>query len=63
MEKLEILRMLRELLRDATYSHTDPDDLSGLSTVYYVDQERLMRNIEADIEEIENRGPKAEEYE
>lgn len=52
MSKREILEMIRELLRTAYLSHTDPDDQSGCSTKYFVDQEQLMRNIEAELEEL-----------
>jgi hypothetical protein len=47
--RLGMLILLRDLLRDASISHTDPDDHSGCNTRYYVDQEQLLRNIEAEI--------------
>ncbi len=52
MPRREVLLMLRELFRDAARSHTDPDDQSGISTTYTVDQEQLMRNIEAELEKL-----------
>ncbi len=53
MNKLAVLKLLRELFSNAVISETDPDDMSGLSTKYYVDQEQLLKNIEAEIERIE----------
>jgi hypothetical protein len=52
MSKREILKLLRDLLRDATIAETHPDDWSGCNTRYYVDQEQLMKNIEAELEKI-----------
>lgn len=50
MTKKEVLELLRDLIQNATISHTDPDDWSGLSTYYMVDQEQLLKNIEAELE-------------
>lgn len=55
MSKKEILELLRELVRNATYSWTSPDDHSGVSTRYYLDQEQLMLNIESELEKISKR--------
>ena len=57
MSEEDILKMLRELLRDAVTSRSSPDDPSGLSTTYLVDQEQLMRNIE---DRLEKFTPKSE---
>lgn len=54
MNKRDILLLLRELLRDASIMQSDPDDASGCNTRYYVDQEQLMRNIEAALEHPES---------
>lgn len=48
-----VLKEFQDLIRSAILSKTDPDDISGFSTVYIVDHERLMGNIEARIGEIE----------
>lgn len=53
MNKEEVLKLLQHLLRTAYLSKTDPDDHSGCNTIYYVDQEQLMRNIEAELEKLE----------
>ena len=50
MKKKAILEMLQELLRTAVISETDPDDISGCNTRYYVDQEQLMKNIETELD-------------
>ncbi len=50
MSRHEVLLLLQDLLRNSVVSKTDPDDYSGTSTVYLVDQEQLMKNIEAEIE-------------
>jgi hypothetical protein len=52
MSKFEILVMLKELLRTAVVSKTDPEDASGCNTIYLVDQERLIRNIEVEMEKV-----------
>jgi hypothetical protein len=52
MTKKEVLELLKELVSTASISHSDPDDWSGLSTVYYVDQEQFLKNIEAALENI-----------
>ena len=52
MTKKQVLELLRELLRTAFQAHTDQDDVSGYSTIYLVDQEQLMRNIEVELEKI-----------
>lgn len=51
MSKKEVLELLRELLRDAYISETDPDDMSGCNTRYYIDQEQLLKNIEHELEQ------------
>jgi hypothetical protein len=48
--KFQVLLLLQKLLRDASISKTDPDDQSGLSTVWFVDHEILMTNIETAIQ-------------
>ncbi len=50
MTKVEILQMFLELVRTAAIRKTDPDDYSGCNTVYFVDQEQLMKNIEHEID-------------
>lgn len=49
MRKLEILELLRELFREAIIAKTEPNDISGCSTEYFVDQDLLMNNIEQEI--------------
>ena len=46
LTRLAVLRGLQELLRDAVFSSTDPDDRSGCDTRYLVDQEQLMKNLQ-----------------
>jgi hypothetical protein len=46
VSKVEVLTLLQELFRTAVVTRTVPDDPSGLSTTYLVDQEQLMRNLE-----------------
>ncbi len=53
MTKLDTLLLLQELFKNAVVSETAPDDPSGISTVYLVDQEQLMRNLETAIEETD----------
>lgn len=57
MKKRKILQMLRELLRDAIHTQTQPDDASGLGTRYFVDQEQLMKNIEYELEQTAPHDP------
>lgn len=52
MSKRDILLLLQELLCNAILTKTDPEDYSGLSTRYYVDQEQLMKNIETELAKI-----------
>jgi len=54
MTKLEVLELLRELVRDAVIYESQPGDESGLSTKYYVDQEQLMVNLEHQIAELQD---------
>lgn len=54
MTKKEVLELLLELIRNATISHTDPDDYSGCNSTYYVDQEQLMKNIESELNKLVN---------
>ena len=60
MTKLEVLKLLRYLLSDASIGHTDPEDHSGLNTDWYVDHDKLMKNIEDEIieEELKSDRPK-----
>jgi len=51
MTEAQVLKLLYTLVKDAAIMQTDPDDLSGLNTKYFVDQEQLLRNIEAKLEE------------
>lgn len=51
MTKKETLEMLRELVRDASYAKTEESDWSGCNTKYYVDQEKLLSNIEEAIDD------------
>lgn len=50
MSEKAILEMLLELVRDAVVYRSDPDDHSGCNTTFLLDQEQLMRNIEARLE-------------
>lgn len=52
MNKRQVLLLLKELLQNAIITETDPDDYSGLSTRYYVDQEKLMANIEEGLDAL-----------
>jgi hypothetical protein len=38
------------LVGSASLSYTDPSDYSGCNTIYYVDQEQLMKNIQVELE-------------
>jgi DnaJ-class molecular chaperone len=48
MCKRKVLKLLQKLLRDASVSVSR---MNGGSTRYYVDQEQLLKNIEAELEE------------
>lgn len=50
MTRKEVLKLLLQLTRDAFLAEYDPDDISGLNTKYYFDQEQFMRNIESELE-------------
>lgn len=50
MTKVEVLELLQELFRNSVISVTQPDDPSGLSTQWLVDQEALLANIERELE-------------
>jgi hypothetical protein len=50
VSKVEVLTLLQELFRTAVLTRSVPDDPSGLSTTYLVDQEQLMRNLEDALE-------------
>jgi hypothetical protein len=49
--RLEVLTLLRDLFDGACLSSTDPDDWSGCSTKYYVDQEEVLTRLDRLIEE------------
>lgn len=50
MTRFQTLILFRELLRDAAIMKSAQDDPSGLQTQYLVDQEQLMKNIEAELD-------------
>lgn len=51
MNRIALLLLLQKLLRDAVCSYTPADDHSGINTTYLVDHERLMANIERELEQ------------
>ena len=52
MSKLEILKLLRELVQDSYLAIYSSDDPSGAFTQTVVGQEELLMNIDKEIQEI-----------
>lgn len=50
MSKSEVLDLLLKVLYRTGIGRTAPDDPSGISTVYVVDHEQLVKNIETELE-------------
>ena len=53
MTKLEFLELLENLVINSTTYQTQPDDPSGLNTLYLIDQEDFLRNIRDEIKNTE----------
>ena len=52
MTKRDLLTLLQELVRSASISNYSSDDHSGCNGWYVVDHERLMSNIEVEIDKL-----------
>ncbi len=51
--KIEILELLEEMCQGAEHYQTDPDDLSGLNTKYFLDSEQFRRNIQNELKKLD----------